>query len=187
MIVVIDHYDSFIYNIIDIVKKFGYEVHHVYYDQISCVQLEKLSPKKVILSPGPKHPDDVPQTHDIIRFCAKNNIPVLGVCLGHQIIGSVYGAEIYQTYPMHGVADQIIHNGDRLFTNIESQFTAARYHALSVRLPQTSQALQQIATQKNGIVMGIKHSEYPIYGIQFHPESILTKGGDVILFNFLNI
>ena len=186
MILVLDHYDSFIFNIIDIVKSYGFDVHHAFYDQVTIKEIEALKPEKIILSPGPKHPDDAPQSQDIIRHFGEKDVPILGICLGHQLIGSVYGAKI-ENYPAHGVQDHILHDGHGLFQGLDMPFPAARYHSLSLSKECFSSDLIQIAYNKDNLIMAVQHKTYPIYGVQFHPESILTEGGKELILNFLNI
>lgn len=187
MILVLDHYDSFIFNIIDIVKQYGHKVHHAFYDKISISEIEALKPTKIILSPGPKHPDDAPHSQDIIRFFGEKNIPILGICLGHQLIGCTYGAHIYKTRPAHGIKDKVLHDKKGLFEDMVLPLEVGRYHSLSVSKENMPKDLHINALNEEGVVMGISHKKYPILGVQFHPESILTQDGKKIIFNFLNI
>ncbi|MEM6603151.1 MAG: aminodeoxychorismate/anthranilate synthase component II, partial [Pseudomonadota bacterium] len=168
MIIILDHYDSFVFNIIDHIKKCGLQARHAFYDKISIDDIKVLNPSHMILSPGPKHPSDAPQTHHILDFF-KDKIPILGICLGHQIIAQTCGAEIIQTYPQHGIADKIFHDGKGLFSGLEDGFLAARYHSLSVSRDDFPDDLIIQAENRDHIIMAIKHKIYPIFGIQFHP------------------
>jgi anthranilate synthase/aminodeoxychorismate synthase-like glutamine amidotransferase len=186
MIAVIDNYDSFTYNLVQYLGELGADPMVFRNDVICAEQLEKLNPSHVVISPGPGTPADAGASEDIIHRLGKS-IPVLGVCLGHQCIGEVFGGCV-QRAPrlMHGKTSQIYHYGGVLFQGISSPFEANRYHSLIVDEP-IPEVLEVTAFTKQGEVMGLRHKAYPIYGLQFHPESVLTPAGKQILGNFLSL
>lgn len=185
MILVIDNYDSFTYNIVQELGELGAELCVMRNDQIDVAGVRDLNPSHVVISPGPGFPKDSGVSPQIIRELGPT-IPTLGVCLGHQAIGEIFGATVsHASRQMHGKTSLIHHEGDPLFEGLSNPFTATRYHSLVI-LPETMPAeLRIIARADSGEIMGVRHEVYPIVGVQFHPESILTDGGIRILQNFL--
>lgn len=188
MILMIDNYDSFTYNLVQYFGELGETDLKVFRnDKISIERIKKLRPKRIVISPGPGTPDDAGISKDAIREFA-GKIPILGVCLGHQCLGAVYGGRIIQAkYLMHGKTSAIYHNGKGIFKGIPSPFEATRYHSLLVERKTLPSVLEITAWTKEKEIMGLRHKEYPLFGVQFHPESILTKAGKDILRNFLKI
>lgn len=185
MIVVIDNYDSFTYNLVQYLGELGAELQVFRNDQITLADLERLEPDKIVISPGPGSPDDGGISNDVIQELGRR-IPLLGVCLGHQCIGQVYGGKVSRAARlMHGKTSAVYHNGKGLFNGVPSPFNATRYHSLIVEEP-LPETLQVTAFTREGEVMGVRHKEYPVSGVQFHPESILTEHGKRILQNFLD-
>jgi len=186
MILVIDNYDSFTYNLVQYLGELGAELAVYRNDEITCDQAAALQPERIVISPGPGAPDDAGVSKELIRELG-DRIPVLGVCLGHQCIGEVFGGAVVRAERlMHGKTSPVYHYGGPLFTGISSPFTATRYHSLIVTEP-LPEALTVTAFTKEGEVMGLQHRTRPIHGVQFHPESILTEHGKRILKNFLKI
>ena len=186
MIVVIDNYDSFTYNLVQYLGELGAEVSVFRNDAVSVEDICLLAPSHIVVSPGPGDPSEAGVSKDVIRELGATT-PVLGVCLGHQCIGEVFGGNVVRAPRlMHGKTSPIYHQGDGLFTGISSPFEATRYHSLIVEEPLPEQ-LVCTAFTREGEVMGLRHRKYPIYGVQFHPESILTAPGKQILKNFLAI
>ena len=185
-IILIDNYDSFTFNVYHYLGEIGAKVKVYRNDKISVNDVFKHKPKAIVLSPGPKTPNEAGICLDILK--RNKDIPILGICLGHQAIGQNYGSSIIQCKEiMHGKIDTIYHNGNHLFKNIEKKFEATRYHSLIVEKNTLSKDVEIIAQTKNKIIMGISHKRKKIFGIQFHPESIGTQNGKKILKNFLNI
>ena len=186
-VIVIDNYDSFVYNLVQYVGELGAEVKIYRNNKITLNQIKKLDPKRIVISPGPGRPEDAGISCKVIQELAAQ-IPILGVCLGHQCIGFVWGARIIQAARlMHGKTSMIYHNRKGIFKNIPNPFVATRYHSLIVSNNNLPSALQIIAWTKDDEIMGLKHKRFPIWGVQFHPESILTRGGKDILKNFLKL
>jgi anthranilate synthase/aminodeoxychorismate synthase-like glutamine amidotransferase len=186
MIAVIDNYDSFTYNLVQYLGELGSDVEVYRNDAVTLRTLEQAAPSHVLISPGPGDPSQAGISNEVIQQMGKH-IPVLGVCLGQQCIGHVFGGHVVRAQSlMHGKASSIYHNGDRLFDGLPSPFVAGRYHSLIVDTP-LPDCLEVIAFTCEGELMGIRHRTYPIFGVQFHPESILTEGGKLILQNFLAV
>ncbi len=184
MIAVIDNYDSFTYNLVQYLGELGCEVRVYRNDAVSVDELEALNPSHVVISPGPGDPGDAGISTEAIRRLGPSR-PVLGVCLGHQCIGAAFGGEIKRAPRlMHGKTSLVYHYGNDLFLGLPSPFEATRYHSLIVAEPLPA-ALKMTAFTSEGELMGLRHRTLPIYGVQFHPESILTAGGKQILKNFL--
>jgi anthranilate synthase component 2 len=185
MLLIIDNYDSFTYNLYQIIASEIDDVKVVRNDQITLEEIEKLRPKAIVITPGPGRPESAGICIEVIQKLGPK-IPILGVCLGHQAIGLAFGAEIHQSTPiMHGKDSLIFHNRKQLFKEMPLPFQAGRYHSLLVEnLPKE---LVVDAETPDGLIMAIHHIEYPIYGVQFHPESILTPEGKKIIQNFLEI
>jgi anthranilate synthase component II len=186
MILVIDNYDSFTYNLVQYLGELGGRLAVFRNDSINLDRVASLAPSHIVISPGPGTPNDAGISNDIInQFGAQ--IPILGVCLGHQCIGQVYGGIVTRAPRlMHGKTSQIYHYGDRLFTGVPSPFQATRYHSLIVEDPLPTE-LKITAFTRDGEVMAIEHQVHPVFGVQFHPESILTHEGKKILANFLKV
>ena len=185
MILIIDNYDSFVFNIARSFRELGEDVVMRRNNAINTAELAGLAPDAIILSPGPCSPNEAGASLDIIRaFSGK--IPILGICLGHQCIGQAFGAVITRAAePMHGIASAIHHDATGLFANLPNPFMAGRYHSLIVTacLPST----EIIARSDRGEIMALRHATHPTYGVQFHPESILTPDGETLLANFLTL
>ena len=186
MIAVIDNYDSFTYNLVQYLGELGADIKVFRNDQVTIEQLVTLSPTHLVISPGPGDPNDGGISNEAIRYFT-GKIPVLGVCLGHQCLGAVYGGVVKRAPKlMHGKTSPIYHQGKGIFDGLPSPFEATRYHSLMVEEP-VPDCLEVTAFTSDGIVMGLKHKQHPTFGVQFHPESILTKHGKQLLKNFLSI
>jgi anthranilate synthase/aminodeoxychorismate synthase-like glutamine amidotransferase len=185
-ILVIDNYDSFVYNLVQYLGELDADpvVHR--HDQVDLAELEALAPDAVLVSPGPGRPEDAGVSNDAIRVFGERGVPVLGVCLGHQCIGQLYGGDVVRApRVMHGKTSTISHDGTGVFTGLPNPITATRYHSLVVERDSVPAALTVTAESEDGLVMGLRHRELPIEGVQFHPESILTESGHALLRNFL--
>lgn len=184
MILLIDNYDSFVHNLARYVGKLGFLRQVVRNDAISIQDIEKLNPTHIILSPGPGAPIDAGISLDVIHHFHKH-IPILGVCLGHQAIGHYFNGKVSRAIePMHGKSSLIYHDGQGVFRELPSPFKVGRYHSLIVNKHTLANEVLVTATSEAGEVMAIAHRQYPIVGVQFHPESILTEFGDKLLANF---
>jgi len=185
MILMLDNYDSFTYNLVQYFGELGEDIKVFRNDKITINKIKQLRPKKIVISPGPGRPEDAGISCDCIgEFAGK--IPILGVCLGHQAIGFVYGGKIIQAKKlMHGKTSLIYHNKKEIFKGISNPFEATRYHSLVVEKKSLPDCLEITAWTKDSEIMGIKHKQFPLWGVQFHPESVLTKSGKEILANFL--
>ncbi len=181
MILIIDNYDSFTYNLVHLVAAHADEYKVVRNDEITLDEIRELDPKGILISPGSGRPKDAGIINDIIREFGQQ-LPILGVCLGHQAIGEVYGSKVIHAKKlMHGKTSRIFHDGKDVFKNIDDGFTATRYHSLVLDEATIPQEFAITARSDNEVIMGIRHKEYALEGIQFHPESLLTKvGGDII-------
>ncbi len=185
-VVVIDNYDSFVYNLVQYLGELGAEpiVHR--HDAVTLDELRALEPDAVLVSPGPGRPEDAGVSNDAIQAFGAAGVPVLGVCLGHQCIGQVFGGTVVRApRVMHGKTSEITHDGNGVFAGVSSPFTATRYHSLVVERGSVPDVLTITAETEDGLVMGLRHRELPIEGVQFHPESILTESGHDLLRNFL--
>lgn len=183
MILIIDNYDSFTYNVVQQIEKLGYAVTVRQNDTISISDIQALQPDAIIISPGPGNPNDAGISNDVIREFY-STLPVLGVCLGMQCIGTVFGATLTHAKSiMHGKTSVVKHSADALFENIPEIFTVARYHSLAVS--NIASPLTVTATTADGEIMALRHKDYPVFGVQFHPESFLSEYGDKIMENFL--
>jgi len=184
-VLLVDNYDSFTYNLYQYLGELGAEVRVVRNDELSAEAAVALSPDRIVISPGPGTPDQAGITLDLIRRAA-GRIPVLGVCLGHQALGQAFGGDVRRAPKlMHGKTSEIHHDGKGLFAGLPDPFTATRYHSLVVERDSVPGSLEISAWTDDGIVMGLRHREYPLEGVQFHPESILTTVGKDLLRNFL--
>lgn len=185
MILIIDNYDSFTYNIVQELGELGADIEVYRNDGITLDEIRELNPSHIIISPGPGFPKDSGISRDVIREFGVET-PLLGVCLGHQCIGEVYGGKvIHAPGLMHGKTSPVHHKQDALFTDVPSPFTATRYHSLVVEEESLPDELEIIAFTEDGEIMAVRHKEYPVIGVQFHPESILTDFGMRIFQNFL--
>jgi anthranilate synthase/aminodeoxychorismate synthase-like glutamine amidotransferase len=185
MILMIDNYDSFTYNLVQYLSSLGQEIKVYRNDKITVEAIKKLKPAKIVISPGPGRPEGAGISCAVIKDFA-GKVPILGVCLGHQSIGYVYGARIVRAKElMHGKTSKIYHNKKDIFKGLPFPFEATRYHSLVVRKKGLPACLEVIAWTKDGEIMGLKHRKYPVWGVQFHPESILTKSGMDLLENFV--
>jgi anthranilate synthase/aminodeoxychorismate synthase-like glutamine amidotransferase len=187
MILVIDNYDSFTYNLVQYLGELGAEMRVFRNDEISVSEAVALQPEKVLISPGPCTPKEAGVSCDIIReFGSK--IPVFGVCLGHQSLAEVYGGKVVRAERlMHGKTSPIFHEGESVFKGLSNPFDATRYHSLLVERESLPDVLKITAWTKEGEIMGLRHRDLPVHGVQFHPESILTKEGKCLLQNFLDL
>jgi anthranilate synthase/aminodeoxychorismate synthase-like glutamine amidotransferase len=187
MILMIDNYDSFTYNLYQYLGVLGVAVKVRRNDKISLDEIEAMQPERIVISPGPGTPQSAGITIPVIeRF--HRQFPILGVCLGHQAIGAAFGGRVVHAFQlMHGKTSEIQHDGRRVFSGLPNPFTATRYHSLAVERKSLPSCLEVSAEAEDGEIMGLRHREYPVEGVQFHPESILTKEGMNILQNFLNL
>lgn len=186
MIVIIDNYDSFVYNLARYVRLTGHETKIIRHDEMTTEEILDLKPSAIIISPGPKSPNEAGVSVNLIK-AAYRTIPILGVCLGHQAIGAAFGGQIVKAErPMHGQASTVHHDGTGLFDGVFQPMVVGRYHSLVVNLPDQS-ILRVAATSDEGEIMAFQHREYPTYGVQFHPESILTEQGMTIIQNFVRV
>ena len=186
MLLMIDNYDSFTYNLVQYFGELGQEVHTFRNDQITIEEIKKLDPKYIVISPGPCTPKESGISMQVIESF-KEKKPILGVCLGHQAIGAVFGANIIKAKElMHGKTSEILHDGNYLFQDMYKNFTATRYHSLVIEEKTLSKDFIINARTKDGSIMGIQHSKLNVSGVQFHPESIMTEDGKKLLSNFLN-
>lgn len=187
MTLMIDNYDSFTYNLVQYLGALGENIKVFRNDKITINKIKKLRPEKIVISPGPGGPEDAGISCDVIRQFA-GKIPILGVCLGHQCLGYVYGGKIIRARQlMHGKTSLIYHNQKTIFKGLPNPFEATRYHSLLVEKKSLPVCLELIAWTKADEIMGLKHKAHPLWGVQFHPESILTKVGKDLLANFLTI
>ncbi|MGH9015516.1 MAG: anthranilate synthase component II [Acidimicrobiia bacterium] len=187
-VLVVDNYDSFVYNLVQYLGELGAEpvVHR--HDQVTLAELRDLAPDAVLVSPGPGRPENAGVSNDVISEFAARGVPVLGVCLGHQCIGQLYGGEVVRApRVMHGKTSEIHHDGAGVFTGLPNPITATRYHSLIVDRETVPGSLLVTAESEDGLVMGLRHRELPVEGVQFHPESILTESGHALLGNFLAV
>jgi para-aminobenzoate synthetase component 2 len=185
MILIIDNYDSFVYNLAQYLGEMGWEPAVYRNDKIDLPGIEKLSPSHIVISPGPCTPREAGISNDVIRHFA-GKVPILGVCLGHQCIGYVYGAKVVQApVPTHGKSSPIYHDGRTIYRNLPVPFLGGRYHSLVVDWGQCPEGLEKSSATQEGVIMGIRHKHYIIEGVQFHPESIMTEVGHDLLRNFL--
>ena len=187
MLLVIDNYDSFTYNLVQYFGELGADPQVKRNDAITPEEVEKLKPKRIVISPGPGRPEDAGISMELIRRLG-SRVPLLGVCLGHQCIGEVYGGKVVRAGRlMHGKTSPIQHDGKGVFAKLPNPFEATRYHSLIVEKELVPGCLEVSAETAEGEIMGLRHKEYPVHGVQFHPESILSKEGKDLLANFLSL
>ena len=187
MVLVIDNYDSFVYNLVQYLGEFGQDIKVVRNDKIRIFEIEQLTPTHILISPGPCTPTEAGVSLEVIqRF--KGAIPMLGVCLGHQAIGQAFGGQVIRAQrPVHGKVSTMYHDNQGIFAGIMNPFKATRYHSLLLEKESLPSCLEITAQTEEGEIMGVRHREFPIEGVQFHPESILTEHGHVMMKNFLNM
>lgn len=187
MLLIIDNYDSFTYNLVQYFSVLGCDVLVKRNDEITVAEIEALDPERICISPGPGRPEHAGISNDLIRELGPKK-PILGVCLGHQCIGAVFGGEVVPASRlMHGKTSPVRHQGAGVFAHLPNPFEATRYHSLIVRRETMPPCLEITAETAEGEVMGLKHREFPIHGVQFHPESVLTSEGMKLLGNFLSL
>jgi anthranilate synthase/aminodeoxychorismate synthase-like glutamine amidotransferase len=185
MLLLIDNYDSFTYNLYQYLAELGVEISVRRNDQASIAEIAAMQPERIVISPGPCTPNEAGLSCEIIRQFGPTT-PILGVCLGHQAIGQVYGGRVIRApKPMHGKTSQIYHHGQGVLSGVPSPFAANRYHSLIVERATLPDELEITAETANGLIMGLRHRAYPVQGVQFHPESIMTPDGKQLLHNFL--
>lgn len=188
MLLLVDNYDSFTYNLYHLFKTVYKEIVVYRNDEIKKDDLRKIKPSGIIISPGPGRPEESGVSIDCIQFAEENNLPLLGVCLGHQVIGFYYGCEIKRApYPVHGKTDEIFHENTYIFEGLKNPFFATRYHSLIIEISSVKAPLKVTAKNKENLVMGIAHQLLPIFGVQFHPESFLSEEGIKLAKNFVKV
>ena len=186
MILLIDNYDSFTYNVYQAVATLGHPLQVVRNDRISLAEIAAGNYDAIIISPGPGTPDDAGLSKQIVREFA-GKLPILGICLGHQVIGEVFGGNVVRApQPVHGKTTEVAHQGHGLYTDLPQPFTAGRYHSLIVEESSLPECLEVTARNEENLVMGLRHRQFNVQGVQFHPESILTPVGNKLLANFLS-
>jgi len=187
MILVIDNYDSFTFNLVQYLGELKADLRVVRNDEVTLDQIRDLKPERILVSPGPCSPREAGLSNDIIRAFGPQ-VPLFGVCLGHQCIGHTFGGEVVVNYRMmHGKTSPIRHNGEDLFAGMPNPFNATRYHSLVIKRDTLPACLEITAETDEGEIMGVRHRELPIWGVQFHPESILTESGRLLMANFLKL
>ncbi len=185
MLLMIDNYDSFTYNLVQYFGELGVDVRTYRNDEISLEQIEKLNPDHICISPGPKTPYDAGISMDVLRHFAGKK-PLFGVCLGHQAIGAAFGGKIVHAKEvMHGKTSPVFHNNTGVFKGLPNPFTVTRYHSLAIDRDSLPDCLEVTAWTEDGEIMGVRHRQYAIEGVQFHPESILSEHGHLLLGNFI--
>ncbi len=187
MVLVIDNYDSFTYNLVQYLGELGAELEVRRNDQVTVAQIAAMQPERIVISPGPCTPREAGISIELIQKLA-GKVPILGVCLGHQAIGEAFGGRVIRApYLMHGKTSQIHHDGKTIFAGVPQDFTATRYHSLIVERGTLPKTLEISATTSDGLIMGLRHKQHPVEGVQFHPESVLTDTGKKLLGNFLTL
>ena len=185
MVLVVDNYDSFTFNLVQFLGELGAAMKVRRNDEITVDEVRSLGPERIVISPGPCTPSEAGISVDLVRAMA-GEVPILGVCLGHQSIGQAFGGRVVRApYLMHGKVSRVHHDGRTIYEGVAQDFVATRYHSLIVERDSLPRELEVSASTSDGIVMGIRHREWPVEGVQFHPESILTDSGKRLLGNFL--
>ena len=185
MLLLIDNYDSFTYNLYQYLSEMGVQVQVTRNDNITLENIERLAPERIVISPGPGRPENAGISNEVIRHFG-GKVPILGVCLGHQCIAQAYGGTVDHAGEIkHGKTSFVYHDGKSIFKEIPNPFAAVRYHSLAVKKEGLPECLEVSARTDNGIIMGLRHKKYAVEGVQFHPESIMTKAGKDLLRNFL--
>ena len=187
MLLMIDNYDSFVYNLVRYFKELDEEIIIYRNDKITIDEIENKNITGIVISPGPKDPKQAGISLEILeRF--KGKLPILGICLGHQCIGHYFGGKIVKgKIPMHGKISEVVHNNQHIFKGVKNPFKVTRYHSLEIEKCSIPAELEIICQTEDNVIMAVKHKDYPIYGVQFHPEAELTEDGHKILKNFINI
>jgi anthranilate synthase/aminodeoxychorismate synthase-like glutamine amidotransferase len=185
-VLVIDNYDSFTYNLVQYLGELGAEVLVRRNDEVTPEEVSVLHPDRIVVSPGPCTPNEAGVSIELIEKVGER-IPILGVCLGHQSIGQAFGAEVVRGEPVHGKTARIMHDGRGVYKGLAQGFEATRYHSLVIEPGSVPESLVVTSSTEDGTIMGVRHREYPIEGVQFHPESILTRSGHDLLKNFLGL
>lgn len=184
MLAVIDNYDSFTYNLVQLLGELGAELRVWRNDAFTLAELESCRPEAIVISPGPGYPEEAGLSLAVIRHFA-GKLPILGVCLGHQAIGYAFGGQVVRApEPVHGKPAEIWHNGDAIFYGVASPFKAGRYHSLVIRRETLPECLEVTAGTPDGLIMAVRHKTMPVFGVQFHPESVITPDGRTVLKNF---
>ncbi len=187
MFLMIDNYDSFVYNLVRYIKELDEDVIVVRNDALTLDDIDAMNLEGIIISPGPKRPEDAGISEDIVRKYS-GKIPILGICLGHQVIGHVFGGNVIKgKEPVHGKVHPVVHDGEGLFSNIPSPFEVTRYHSLALDEASIPNCLDVTCRTNDGVIMGIRHNVHPTYGVQFHPEAALTQYGHDLIRNFIRI
>ena len=187
MIVMIDNYDSFTWNLEQYLQELGAEVKVFRNDAVTVEQVHRMRPERIVISPGPKRPEDAGVSCGIIKELGPV-FPILGVCLGHQCIGHVYGGRVVRARTlMHGKTSLVSHGGSGLYAGLSNPFLATRYHSLVIKPETCPDCLEITAQTKDGVIMAVAHKDYPVWGVQFHPESILTQHGKTMIRNFVGV
>ena len=183
-VLVLDNYDSFTYNLVQYLGELGAEVLVRRNDEVSPEEISELHPDRIVISPGPRTPNEAGISLDVVGK-ASTEVPLLGVCLGHQAIGQAYGARIVRWEPVHGKTASILHDGQGVYSGLPQGFEATRYHSLVIEPDSVPECLIVTSRTEDGVIMGVRHRELPVEGVQFHPESVLTESGRELLKNFL--
>lgn len=187
MILVLDNYDSFTFNLVQLLGKYRQDIVVKRNNEITVDDVNKMQPDKIVISPGPGRPENAGITLDLIRACGER-VPILGVCLGHQAIGLAFGGEIVHAPSlMHGRTSEIHHDRQKIYRGVATPFTATRYHSLVIAAESVPPALEVTSRTLDGVIMGVRHRVFPLEGVQFHPESILTDSGEQIIRNWLQV
>ncbi|MDA8078758.1 MAG: aminodeoxychorismate/anthranilate synthase component II [Nitrospiraceae bacterium] len=187
MLLMIDNYDSFTYNLVQYLGELGQDMKVFRNNKITVEEIAKLQPERIVISPGPCTPREAGVSIDVIRYFA-GKVPILGVCLGHQSIGEAFGGDVIRApYLMHGKTSMVRHDGRTIFEGLPNPFEATRYHSLIIKRETLPPALEISAWTDDGVIMGVRHKEFVVEGVQFHPESILTASGKDLLRNFLKL
>jgi anthranilate synthase component II len=185
-VLVIDNYDSFTYNLVQYLGELGAEVLVRRNDEVTPEEVLELHPDRIVVSPGPCTPKEAGVSVEVIEKVS-DQIPILGVCLGHQAIGQAFGAEIVRGEPVHGKTAKILHDGEGVYRGVKQGFEATRYHSLVIEPESLPEDLQITSRTEDGTIMGVRHRDFPVEGVQFHPESVLTRSGHELLKNFLEV
>ena len=185
-VLVIDNYDSFTYNLVQYLGELGGEVLVRRNDEVTPEEVLELHPDRIVVSPGPCTPKEAGVSVEVIEKVS-GQVPILGVCLGHQAIGQAFGAEIVRGEPVHGKTAKILHDGEGVYRGVQQGFEATRYHSLVIEPESLPEDLLVTSRTEDGTIMGVRHRDYPVEGVQFHPESVLTRSGHELLKNFLEV